>query len=81
MSGCTKTTFGWSCQISEDAMFIRAMEGYEEERLDQERTENMAERLIGDCERCQEACDTGLTVVGGAAVCDPCLEAEVSRDP
>lgn len=35
--------------------------------------EDQAERLAGRCDCCQEWPDTGLTVIGGEAVCDGCL--------
>lgn len=74
--GCTPTASGWSCSNIEERWAASMMAQYEEEHAEQERDLDMAERLAGPCERCQEPQDDVLEVVGGEALCDDCIRWE-----
>ncbi len=62
----------------EAAWCLAQVQEHQREYDEQRRAEDMAERLAGPCERCQEPQDDVLTVVGGEAMCDRCVESEVS---
>ena len=55
---------------------------HDEEVADHDLALDMPDRLAGDCERCREPQDTGLTMSGGEAVCDWCrdMEAELAEE-
>ncbi len=75
--GCTKNAFGWSCSKSEERWYAAMAQECEEEDTAREMGLDFGERLAGDCERCQEPQPDLLTVVGGEAICDDCVSAEV----
>ncbi len=78
--GCTPTAFGWSCSNIEERYFAAVSQQGEEEHAEHERAVDMAERLAGPCERCQEPQGDVLEVVGGEALCDDCIRWEKNDD-
>ena len=57
---------------------IAQCQAQEDEESEHFRGLDMANRLTGDCERCQEPQPDLLTAVGGEAICDDCMMSEVA---
>lgn len=68
------------CDTSEEAMLARLAEDYREEMLQRDMDEDSEVRLTAlDCERCRSPVDHVLTMSAGEAVCDGCIDAELSE--
>lgn len=73
---CRPHAFGFACSDIEESWWAHLSTLQAQEQAELERTEDMAERLVGPCERCQEPQGDVLVVVSGEALCDGCLHEE-----
>lgn len=68
------------CRNTEEAWFEHVGHQQQLEWEQREHDEDVALRLAGPCERCHEDDGHGLTISGGEALCDGCVEAELLDD-
>ena len=76
----TERHWNWNLPDPWAEMLARLAEDYREEMLQRDMDEDSEVRLTAlDCERCRSPVDHVLTMSAGEAVCDGCIDAELSE--